>query len=328
MTSTNEILLYAELSNGALHRNLLELSALGRKLADELGGSVAAVFISGSNAEGLSKDLISCGVDKVYAVEGIALAGVQPEAHTLAVAQVCRQIDPSILLFGHTLVGSDLAPRLAWRLKAPLATDCVEFTVDPDSREVSAMRPVYGSKGIAVMKGNGRPFIATVRSKAVQPAEKDESRTGEVVPFQVDFDLDSLRIKHVEKIREEVTGPKLEDAEVVVSGGRGLGNVENFALLEELAGVLGGVVGGSRVAVDNKWLPSSRQVGLTGTMVSPRLYIAVGISGATQHMAGCAGSRYIVAVNTDPDAPIFQRAHFGVVGDFKKVLPTIIDMCK
>jgi electron transfer flavoprotein alpha subunit len=139
---------------------------------------------------------------------------------------------------------------------------------------------------------------------------------------------DSIRIKYLEAIREDTEGPKLEDAEVVVSGGRGMGGEGNFAMLEELARILGGVVGCSRAAVDNKWMPSSRQVGLTGTIVSPRLYIAIGISGATQHMAGCASSQHIVAINTDADAPIFQRAHFGVVGDFKEVLPTIIGMCK
>ena len=328
MTATKEILFYAELSDGELHRNCLELSGLSRLLADKIGGVVSAFLITGANGEALSRELISGGAQKVYLVEDPKIEFFQAEAFALAIEQGCRKIDPDILLFGHTLRGADLAPRLAWRMKTGLVTDCVELVIDPDSKQISAVRPVYGSKGLAVMTGQGRPYIATLRSKAVAPAKKDETRSGEVVPLKIDFDPADLRIKTVERVREEAKGPKLEDAEVVISGGRGLGKAENFTLLEELAGLWGGVVGGSRVAVDNKWVPSSRQVGLTGTMVSPRLYVAVGISGATQHMAGCAGSQYILAINTDPDAPIFQRAHFGVVGDFKQILPRIIGLCK
>jgi electron transfer flavoprotein alpha subunit len=328
MTINGEILFSAEKSDGGLHRSALELSALSRRLADELNGLASALLIVGAGGQDLASDLISYGADRVYVVEDNPFEQYQPEAYSLAIERVCRQVNPELLLFGHTLHGVDLAPRLAWRLKAGLATDSVEFRVDPDSKRISAIRPVYGSKGLAVMTSRTKPLIATLRSKAVSPAEKDGTRTGETVPIQVDLDSGALRIKTIERVKEEAEGPKLEDAEVVVSGGRGLGQAENFALLEELARQLGGVVGGSRVAVDNEWLPSSRQVGLTGTMVSPRLYIAIGISGATQHMAGCATSQYIVAINKDPDAPIFQRAHFGVVADFKQVLPTIIDLCK
>lgn len=326
MTTDKEIIFYAELSEGGLHRNVMELAGLGRTLAGQLGGPLAAVIITGSNGEALSRELIAYGADKVYVIEDSQFEQYHPEAYSMAIGQVCRDKGPEILLFGHSLRGADLAPRLAWRLKGGLATDCVDFLVE--GGRVSAVKPVYGSKGLSVMVSNRSPFIATVRSKAVSPAEKDETRAGDIVKVQVDLDPAALRIKNVESVVQEAEGPKLEDAEVVVSGGRGLGGAENFAMLEELAKLLGGVVGGSRVAVDNKWLPSSRQVGLTGTMVSPRLYIAVGISGATQHMAGCGGSQYIVAINTDPDAPIFQRAHFGVVGDYKQVVPKIIEMCR
>ena len=326
MTSNKEIIFYAELSNGGLHRNAMELAALARSLADQLGGSTAAILIAGSNSEELSRDLIAYGADKVYVVEDPKLEQYQPEAYCMAIEQICRDSGPEVLFFGHSLKGTDLAPRLSWRLKAGLSTDCVEFMVEDG--KVSAVRPVYGSKGLSVMVNNSSPCIATLRSKAVSPAERDETRTGDIQKIQVDLDPGALRIKTIERVQEEAEGPKLEEAEVVVSGGRGLGGQEQFAMLEELAGILGGVVGGSRVAVDNKWLPSSRQVGLTGIMVSPRLYIAVGISGATQHMAGCGSSQTIVAINTDPDAPIFQRAHYGVVGDYKSVLPTMIEMCK
>ena len=326
MTTNKEIIFYAELSDDGLHRNAMELAALGRSLADQLGGSVSAILITGTNSEGLSKELIAYGADRVYVAEDPVFERYQPEAFCLAIQQICRDSVPEVVLFGHSLKGADLAPRLAWRLKAGLATDCVEFMVEDG--KVSVVRSVYGAKGLSVMRNNSSPCIATVRSKAVSPAERDETRTGDIEKIQVDLDPGALRIKTIERVQEEAEGPKLEEAEVVVSGGRGLGGQEQFGMLEELASILGGVVGGSRVAVDNKWLPSSRQVGLTGTMVSPRLYIAVGISGATQHMTGCGSSQYIVAINTDPDAPIFQRAHFGVVGDYKQVLPTMIEMCK
>lgn len=328
MGINRQILFSAETSDGGLHRSALELSALSRRLADEINGLASALLVVGAGGQDLASDLISYGADRVYVVEDKPFEAYQPEAYAMAIESVCRESDPDLLLFGHTLHGVDLAPRLAWRLRAGLATDSVEFKIDPDSKRISAIRPVYGSKGLALITSNTKPLIATLRSKAVSPAEKDGTRTGETVPTQVDLDSGALRVKYIEKVKEEAEGPKLEDAEVVVSGGRGLGQAENFTMLEELARHLGGVVGGSRVAVDNQWLPSSRQVGLTGTMVSPRLYIAVGISGATQHMAGCASSQYIVAINKDPDAPIFQRAHFGVVADFKQVLPTIIDLCK
>jgi electron transfer flavoprotein alpha subunit len=328
MTMNGEILFLAEIADGGLHRSALELSALSRRLADELNGLASALLIIGAGSQDLASDLISYGADRVYVVEDDPFQQYQPEAYTMAIESVCQEVNPDLLLFGHTLHGVDLAPRLAWKLKAGLATDSVEFKIDPDSKRFSALRPVYGSKGLALMTSLSKPLIATLRSKAVSPAERDDTRTGETVPMHVNLDSTALRIKYIERVKEESEGPKLEDAEVVVSGGRGLGRAENFALLEELARHLGGVVGGSRVAVDNQWLPSSRQVGLTGTMVSPRLYIAVGISGATQHMAGCASSQYIVAINKDPDAPIFQRAHFGVVADFKQVLPTIIELCK
>jgi electron transfer flavoprotein alpha subunit len=327
MTSSTEILFYAELANGRLHRSALELSALSRTLAGELDGVASALLITPAEGQELGAELISYGADKVYMVEDTQFEQYQPEGHALAIERVCRDVDPDVILLGHTLHGVDLAPRLTWRLKAGLATDCVEFRIDRKSKRVSAIRPVYGSKGLAVIRGT-RPLIATLRSKAVPTAEKDESRTGEILAVQVVLEPGALRIKYIERVKEETEGPKLEDAEVVVSGGRGLGQKENFAILEELASILGGVVGGSRAAVDNGWLPSSRQVGLTGTMVSPRLYVAIGISGATQHMAGCASSQCIVAINKDPDAPIFQRAHFGVVADYKQVLPKIIDLCK
>jgi electron transfer flavoprotein alpha subunit len=327
MTTHKEVMIYAERLNGGLHRISLELSALGRKLADEFGGVASAILI-GDSLQSPASELISYGMDKVYVAEEARLQHFQPEAHAAAIEQVCQEVSPSVLLFGHTLHGVDLAPRLGWRLRTGVVTNSVEFRIDPDSKRLLVARPVYGAKALAVMSNDIEPLIATLRSKTVSPATKDETRKGEIVSVQVRLEAAALRIKYVERIKEEVEGPKLEDAEVVVSGGRGIGRKENFAYLQELASILGGAVGGSRVAIDNGWLPSSRQVGLTGTVVSPRLYFAIGISGAAQHLAGCASSQCIVAINTDPDAPIFKRARFGIVADYKEVLPTLIKVCK
>lgn len=327
MTTRKQVMIHAELLDGQLHRISLELAALGRKLADELDGTASAILI-GDRIEGPASELISYGIDKVYVAEEPRLQHFQPEAYTAAIEQLCREVSPGVVLFGHTLHGIDLAPRLGWRLKTGIVTNGVEFKVDPDSKRLLVTRPVYGAKALAVMSNEAEPLIATLRSKTVSPAIRDQSRKGEVVAVRVNLEPPVLRIKYVEKIKEQAEGPKLEDAEVVVSGGRGIGRKENFAQLQELAGILGGAVGGSRVAIDNGWLPSSRQVGLTGTVVSPRLYFAIGISGAAQHLAGCASSQCIVAINTDPDAPIFQRARFGIVADYKEVLPTLIKVCK
>jgi electron transfer flavoprotein alpha subunit len=327
MSPNRGVIIFAELLDGGIHRSALELCALGRRLADELSGIASAIVI-GKEGQKLASELITYGMDKVYVSEEAVLHQYQPEAYTAVIEQVCRGEGPEILLFGQTLQGRDLAPRLAFRLKAGLATDGMEFAIDPDSKSFLVIRPTYGAKALATITFSSKPAIATVRSKAVSPAAKEEGRKGEVIPLDVKIDPKALRIKYIERVKQEAEGPKLEDAQVIVSGGRGLGRAENFALLQELAKLLGGVVGGSRVAIDNGWLPSSRQVGLTGTIVSPRLYFAVGISGATQHMAGCASSQYIVAINTDADAPIFRRAHYGVVADYKPVITAMIRSCR
>ncbi|MFH1090451.1 MAG: electron transfer flavoprotein subunit alpha/FixB family protein [Pseudomonadota bacterium] len=324
MNGMGEILFYAEQSGTGFHRVTLELAALGRRLADQTGALLSAAAFDPDLAEAL----IGYGADQVYLVQGPEFKDYHPEAHAAALEQICQTGPIGLALFGHTLQGVDLAPRLAWRLKAAVFTDCLDFKTEAETKKILVERPVYGAKALALMTASDAPMVATLRNKAVAPACLDETRTGRIVPFEVELKPETLRLKLIERVREESQGPKLEEAAIIISGGRGLGGKENFALLEELARLLGGAVGGSRVAIDNGWLPSSRQVGLTGTIVSPRLYVAVGISGATQHMAGCASSECIVAINKDPDAPIFQRAHFGVVRDCKQLLPKLIELFK
>ena len=241
---------------------------------------------------------------------------------------VIENENPRFLLFGHTDMGADLGPRLAFRLNTAIATDCVELSVEPDTKQLLRTKPVYGGLAMAVYTSDGFPQMATVRPKSLTPAEKNDERKGEVIPLAVDFDISSSPVTILGKVTEEVEGIKLEDAEVIVSGGRGIGDPEGFKQLEEAAKFLKGAVGASRVACDNGWVPTTLQVGITGKIVAPQIYLAVGISGASQHMSGCSRSKTIIAINKDPAAAIFKQAQFGVVGDWKVILPAFINKLK
>jgi len=228
------------------------------------------------------------------------------------------------MLLGHTDAGSDLAPRLNGRLGGGLAMDCLELSIDPATKLMASTRPVFGGNAHArVVSKSARPQMATVRPKTVPPAERNDSRQGQVIPVEGKIDPSALKVTVVERIKEEVEGVKLEDAEVVVSGGRGIGSGQNFEMVRELARVLGGAVGATRPACDEGWAPVTLQVGQSGKVVSPKLYIAVALSGAMSHIAGCLGSKCIVAINKDKEANIFSVAHFGIVADFKEVLPAL-----
>ena len=229
------------------------------------------------------------------------------------------------MLIGQTSVGRDLAPGLAFRLDTTATMDCIELAVDPDSKRLLRTKPVYGGNALAVYTSELNPQIATVRTKTMAPLAPDTSRKGEVVNIEAGLDTGAVRTRVVEKVKQEVEGISLEAADVVISGGRGIGSAEGFKQLEELAGGLKGAVGASRPPCDNDWVPDVRQVGLTGKIVAPDLYIAVAISGSSQHMAGCSGCKNIVAINKDPEANIFREARFGVVGDWKKVLPALTE---
>jgi electron transfer flavoprotein alpha subunit len=202
-----------------------------------------------------------------------------------------------------------------------MITDCVELALDPDSKLLLMTKPVYGGNAHAVFTSEFLPQMATIRAKAMSPIERDDARQGEVITIEADLAPSSVRTELVERVVEVAEGIKIEDAEVVVGGGRGIGGAEGFRQLEELAGILKGAAGASRPPCDNGWVPNSYQVGLTGKIITPDLYLAVGISGASQHISGCSGAKTIVAINKDPEANIFREASYGVVGDWKKVLP-------
>jgi electron transfer flavoprotein alpha subunit len=218
----------------------------------------------------------------------------------------------------------DLAPRLSFRLETGLTTDCVDLSIDPASKLLLQTKPVYGGNALAVYVCETRPQMVTVRSKMMSPLDRDDSRKGEVIAFDPKIDDSLIRTEVIERVKEETEWVKLEDADVVVSGGRGIGDPSGFKQIEELARLLGGAIGASRPPCDLKWVPSTHQVGLTGKIVIPDLYIAVGISGASQHLAGMSESKRIVAINEDQKANIFDVAHYGVVGDYREVLPSFI----
>jgi len=242
--------------------------------------------------------------------------------------KLVKESSPQIILMGQTSLGRDLTPRLAFRMGAAPSMDCLELEIDPDSKLLLQTKPVYGGNALAIFTCQSYPQIATVRAKAMTPLEKDDSRKGEVVTFEAGLDPKTIRTKVLEKVAEEVEGIKLEDAEVIVSGGRGIGGADGFKELEELSKALKGAVGASRPPCDNGWVPATWQIGLTGKIVAPELYIAVAISGSSQHMSGCSGSKNIIAINKDPDANIFKVARFGVVGDWKKLVPALTGKIK
>jgi electron transfer flavoprotein alpha subunit len=327
MAEYQGVLVFGEVNEGKLAGITSELLGGGRGLANDLGQELACV-LAGSGIESLAQEAIAFGADKVYLVDDPLLKEYQTDSYTTVVEKVVGQAMPQVLLLGHTNIGRDLAPRLAFRLGTVVATDCVALAIDPDSKRLLQTKPVYGGNAQAVFTTESNPQMATVRVKSMSPLERDDSRPGEVVKIEAGLDPQALRAKVLETVVEAVEGIRLEDASVVVAGGRGIGSADAFKKLEELAAVFKGAVGASRPPCDNGWVPAGYQVGLTGKIISPDLYIAVAISGSSQHMTGCSGAKSIVAINKDPEANIFREASFGVVGDWQKVLPAFTGKVK
>lgn len=328
MAEYEGILIVGELEDKATSVTTHELLGIGRKLADELGEELS-VIILGNELGNIGREAITFGGNRAYIVDDPLLANYHSDSYTAVVARVCQQLSPSILLLGQTDIGRDLAPRLAARLGGALAMDCVELRVDAETRLLVQTRSVYGGNANAVMVSKSvHPQIATIRPKSMPVAEADDSRQGEVVTIEAGIDTSVIRYRVVERVKEEAVGVKLEDAKVVVAGGRGIGSKENFNIVWELANLLNAAVGGTRTPCEEGWVPSSLQIGQTGKVIAPELYIAVAISGAAQHIVSCLGSKNIVAINRDPEANIFKVANYGVVGDYKEVLPAFIQKCR
>ena len=324
MHGDDRVLVVCEVADNQISNTARELLAVGRQLANDSGLELAA-GLTGVGLESAADGAIAAGADKVYLVDHPLLAEYQVELNLAALAGICHEAAPTILLIGRTEAGRELGPRLAFRLGVGLAQDCLEVSLDPESLRLRAHRPVYGGNAMAVVACSGTPQMASIRPKAYEPLEADKSRKGITIPVNVSLDASMAKVKVVNVVKEESEGIRLEDAKIVISGGRGLGGPESFAQIEDLAHILDAASGASRAAVDSGWVPTSWQIGLTGKTITPDLYITVGISGASQHMAGCSGAKTIVAINKDQESNIFKEARYGVVGDWRKVLPAFTE---
>jgi len=321
-----DVLVFGELTDeGRLASITYELLGAGYRLSQALGGRTVCALL-GSGVKGLAQDAIAKGADKVVVVDSPHLVSYLGEAFVQVAHRVAQNVDPALVLLGQTPIGRDLAPRLAARLGTAVAMDCIGLEVKND--RVIATRPCYGGNAHAKYSFNTRPAMATLRAKAQEPLEPDPSRQGEVVELEAGLDAATLVTRVLGREKQKAEGIRLEDARIVIGGGRGLGGPEGFQALEELASLLGGAVGASRAACDLGWYPVSAQIGLTGKVITPDLYIAVGISGASQHMAGVSQVKNIVAINKDPEANIFRASRWGIVGDWKEVIPILIQKVK
>lgn len=307
----------------------LELLNPGRRLADAQGGSLAAVVI-GYHTEPAVKEAAAYGADKIIVVDGEEYQHYTTDAYADALYALVEKYGPTTMMIGATNEGRDVGPRLSCRLKTGLTADCTAVDFDESTGNIAWTRPTFGGNLLAtIMCPDHRPQIGTVRPGVFKKGERSEDNRPEIIREDIHVTADRIRTRLVEVIRElNAENVNLESAEVIVAGGRGVGGPEGFAPLKELADLLGGVVGASRAAVDSDWIGHVHQVGQTGKTVGPKLYIACGISGAIQHVAGMSGSGTIVAINKDPDAPIFNIADYAVVGDLKLVIPALIKEIK
>jgi electron transfer flavoprotein alpha subunit len=324
MSEATGVLVLGEGVSSRLASTTAEMLTAGHQLAAALGEPLVCGLV-GHRLASMAQEAIRHGAEKVYTVDEPLLAEYQVELYLEALTHLCRTVAPRVLLMARTPSGRDLAPRLAARLGVPLAQDCLEVTVDAPSHKLLATRPVYGGNAVAKVLCTATPQFATVRPKVYAPAVPDPQRHGEVIVVPVALDQALAKTRVLEVIKEDTAGIRLEDAKIVVAGGRGVGGPEGFQPLGQLADALGAGIGASRAAVDSGWVPYSWQIGLTGKTITPDLYITVGISGASQHIAGCSGAKCIVAINKDRDANIFRYAKYGIVGDWQKILGALIE---
>ncbi len=314
---------FAEQKKGKVQPVVFELLAKASELARTLNTDVSAVVL-GNNLKGEIEKLIWYGADRVYVVEDGKLANYQDEPYTNVLAELIKKYKPQIVLTGATSIGRSLISRVAVKIHTGLTADCTGLDIDPEKKILLQTRPAFGGNIMAtIITPNHRPQMATVRHKVFAANPPDGKRKAEVRYEQLDGSLVESRTKLLDIVEELGSTVNLAEADIIVSGGRGVGGSENFKILEELAKTLGGAVGASRAAVDSGWIPYSHQVGQTGRTVCPKIYIACGISGQIQHLVGMQSSKVIVAINKDPDAPIFKIATYGVVGDLFQIVPAL-----
>jgi len=313
----------AEQRDGAFRKISFELASTARKLADVVGEEVCAV-LCGAGVEGIAGHLGKYGVDRVFVADDPALEPYTTDAHAMAVAKIVRENDPAILLLGASTQGKDLSARLVGKLATGLATDCTDVKIVDG--KLLAIRPMYAGKCFGEVVFSTFPQMASLRPNVFPAVEN--AKAGAVVKFDPALDAGQLKTKVLEVQKDTSGKADLTEANIIVTGGRGMKGSEGYPVLEELAALLGATVGASRAAVDAGWRPQSDQVGQTGKIVSPNLYIACGVSGAIQHLAGMSSSKIIVAINKDPEAPIFTKADYGIVDDLFKIVPEFTKECK
>jgi len=321
----SEVMILGEVKDGSLDLRTLELLGAGKKLAGDLGGDLSLVLL-GDAVSATAEQAVTYGPNQVYTLEHPLLKGFNADLWLASLEQACRKINPKVFLMSHSFIGMELGPRLACRLNTRLTTDCIDLSIDPEDGLLLRTKPVSGGNAISVFKCPGQPQLATVRGKVFEPAEPVDGK-GEIADMVPEIDESMIKVGSIEVVKEDMVS--LDKADVVVSGGAGLGDEDGFEILQELSTALsksfGSVmIGCSRMAVDKGWISSDHQVGLTGTMISPDIYVAVGISGAIQHLVGMIQSKKIIAINTDPSCNIFKVADYGIVEDYKKVVPALV----
>ncbi|WP_371361885.1 Caffeyl-CoA reductase-Etf complex subunit CarE [Sporomusa rhizae] len=324
-TQYKDVWVYIEIAEGKPRNVGLELLGEGRKLADAMGQKLAAVII-GNNVEGVAKEAFAAGSDQVYLVEAPELARYSTDGYTATFTDLINTYKPSVILLGATNDGRDLGPRVACRVGTGLTADCTGLGIDEATGLIGWTRPAFGGNIMAtILCPEHRPQMGTIRPSVFKRPIPDYTKTGEIIRVGSKVKAEDIRTKIIEVVKVSTASCNLEEAEIIVSGGRGMCSPENFSLIEDLADALGGAVGASRAAVDAGWKAHMHQVGQTGKTVGPKIYFACGISGAIQHMAGMSSSDIIIAINKDPEAPIFKVADYGIVGDVLEVLPLLTE---
>lgn len=326
-SSYKNVWVFAEQRDGVITPVVIELLGEGRKLADEIGVNLCAILL-GKNVDSMAKELVAYGADTVYTADDELLEKFTTDAYTKVITDAINELKPEIVLYGATHIGRDLAPRIASRVSTGLTADCTKLEIDPEDKKLKQTRPAFGGNIMAtIICPNTRPQMSTVRPGVMEKAEKSTytSRDGRIVPISFNLSKDDIRVEVIKTVKTKKDLVSLTDANIIVSGGLGMGSPEGFDMLKQLADKLGGVVGASRAAVDAGWIDHSHQVGQTGTTVKPNLYIACGISGAIQHLAGMQNSDFIIAINKNETAPILDIADYGIVGDVKDIVPLLIE---
>ncbi|MDR0905946.1 MAG: electron transfer flavoprotein subunit alpha [Oscillospiraceae bacterium] len=321
----HDVWVFMEQRDGELAKVSVELLGEGKRLAAEIGCKLAAV-LCGDKVDNLVNEIFEYGADKVYYANNPELKSYNTDAYNKAIYEAILKYKPEVVLLGATHVGRDLGPCLAVQCGTGLTADCTKLEIDPENKQLQQTRPAFGGNLMAtILIPKHRPQMATVRPGVMEKPVKKAGAKGELIELTVEFKDGDIRTKVLEIVKGLTEQVSLTDAKIIVSGGAGLGNADGFKLIKQLADKLGGVVGSSRAAVDAGWIDHSHQVGQTGTTVKPTIYFACGISGAIQHLAGMQNSGYIVAINKNDNAPIFEVADYGIVGDLYKVIPALID---